>query len=250
MVWFSRLQLRFEVIVVIAIIAILAAMLLPALAKAREKARAISCTSNQKNSMLQIQIYADDNADFIVTYWSHNTVLSGTSWGSSWADALCATKIVESLPKTARCPSVGKSVRGDDDALGNAINRCFGAYTATTFKTDNIYSATIFKYYASGNIAVRGINRLLSTTPSDLAVLQDSYYTGVSDQFYGVTNKAADNYMTQFRHGENANFAFADGHVEALRAQSAAAKFKASKDYDFTTYNYFNATATASAVTP
>jgi prepilin-type N-terminal cleavage/methylation domain-containing protein/prepilin-type processing-associated H-X9-DG protein len=80
-----------ELLVVIAIIAILAAILFPVFAKAREKARQTSCTSNQRQIVASMQMYAQD----------HEEMLPGSA--TVWAD-------IKVDPGVLICPTLGRSV--------------------------------------------------------------------------------------------------------------------------------------------
>ena len=77
-----------ELLVVVAGIAILAAMLLPALARAKEKARAVQCEDNLRQWGLAYRMYADDHSDFLPRRGQGVQVLAQINRPEDWFNAL------------------------------------------------------------------------------------------------------------------------------------------------------------------
>jgi prepilin-type N-terminal cleavage/methylation domain-containing protein/prepilin-type processing-associated H-X9-DG protein len=187
-----------ELLVVIAIIAILASMLLPALNKARDRAKAISCISNLKQVGLGFANYLDDYDGTVMLY--------EPKYNGAWVKWCSLFGYLKYLPKYT---GLRKSYLGR--SLNPQVFRCPSVAEELNQWTDYGLNAPTF----SGK-SVKGLKN-----PSNLLFVADAgketfkpdanplcglvYTSGVTLPCKGR--------VTWFRHGRSANVLFLDLHV-------------------------------------
>ncbi|MPM75128.1 hypothetical protein SDC9_122119 [bioreactor metagenome] len=216
-----------ELLIVIAIIAILAAMLLPALNSARDRARSTKCLNNQKQIGLALHMYAGDNGDIVPT------LLSSSSGMLNWGLLICKAA------RQALRPAIADGTGGDylpnpetllcNSAMPFKFNaepefnyNFYGAqWDWTHFPGNDLdivknESTSPFRpsnYSASGGGAQIPLKRLRKA--AQFFVLGDSWATHRDRQFYSITGwKSIDqNMQFHLRHQRRGNMLWADGHA-------------------------------------
>jgi prepilin-type N-terminal cleavage/methylation domain-containing protein/prepilin-type processing-associated H-X9-DG protein len=209
-----------EILVVIAIIALLAALLFPVFARAREGARTKVCLSNMKQLALGFQQYLNDSGNRYPGAGQYQ------KWGG--LGQAIGTKLPDGV-------SGGHWVKGNND--NNSAHSGPGKlaylddFTASGNKAD-VEGGALFPYVKSTqiyicpsnadgeakgltysmNCAVAGMHNVRMTQPSDVILLVDE--AKANDGFwYAIDSTSSTDALTQVHNG-GGNLLFADGHAK------------------------------------
>jgi prepilin-type N-terminal cleavage/methylation domain-containing protein/prepilin-type processing-associated H-X9-DG protein len=204
-----------ELLVVIAIIAILAAILFPVFAGAREKARQASCYSNLRQITLATLMYAQDHDGTLPLYTQN--------WLVYW----CGGRAGAGQPFEKQRALIWPYVRNGDiqrcpsytggDNLGGAgygynrnlcLTRGYGANPARDAEIARAAETILFGDAGQKDFPRPGVNETILIEPPS--------------SWFGLPS-------IDFRHSTFANFAFADGHVKAIKRETFTAELPAAE---------------------
>lgn len=221
-----------EVLVCVAIVVVLGALLFPMMQKNLIRAKQSQCASNQRQIFHYWALYAADNNGLILpSYYSEKNSASEVITAFQWFNILDNTYLSASpqLPSSRaitirQCPSnPGRITYWGTSNF--AYNNILGVVDAQKGTSERMHLGSISqpsKFAILTDSAVQRIQTETITTPRYrtwyyfVSTIQGSGYTLNSGALSADGNSFTSGYVNYQWHNGQANFLFADGHVEAL----------------------------------
>ena len=216
-----------ELLVVIAIIVILAAMLLPALAKAKTKAQGVSCLNNGRQMMLAWKMYVDDNQErlpeaFGPQSWVEGNLDFNGANRSNWDvnQDLARSPLWQYCGKNAkvwRCPADTSTVQYN----GVTYPR------VRSISMDSWFNSTDTHWFGEGFRIYQKMSDLVDPGPARTFVFSDEREDSINDGelcvgMFGYPDHPQEWKLVDFPasyHNGAAGLTFADGHSEIKKWQ-------------------------------
>jgi prepilin-type N-terminal cleavage/methylation domain-containing protein/prepilin-type processing-associated H-X9-DG protein len=226
-----------ELMIVVAIIGILAGMLLPALARSKSRAQAITCMNNSKQLTLAWTMYSGDNNDRLV-YNNQGVSTNGQSFAPrddpNWVNNIMDWELT---PDNTNLAFISSSMLGSYASFSATIYKCPSDTALSTIQkaagwTSRVRSMSMNAMIGNpgsllqsgANINNPGYRQFLKESeipsPASIFVFLDEHPDSINDGYFLDKPGNGSYYDLQWidlpasYHNGGASFSFADGHIE------------------------------------
>lgn len=199
-----------------AVLAIVAAMLLPALSRAKEKGRRTACVNNMRQIGVALRLYADDQEGWLPT------TTHGAGTNDSWIFQL--SPYVANVNDIRICPS---DKQGEQRLTNNASSYTQNEYVFVDY-TDP-FGKLIESYRRLDMIRNLALTITTFEISDSVGVSVMNDHTHSRNWLLGWSAVQAD--IQPDRHGRGANYLFADSHVEFLNAALLKKRIEAGDNF-------------------